>query len=1069
MTPIKLLIKVMKLTTFLILVFLQVSAAGYSQKKLRVNFSNITLNRLVEYMESNSQYRFFYNNDEIDARKMITVKLDSATIKDLVAYMTQEMNLHYEEKGNQVIVITKTPPVTPGLQNAAAPSDTMRIRGRVYNRKEPPTPLPGVNVVIKGTTRGVTTDNDGFFDLKAEPGQTLVFSYTGFLPYEYHINNRQSNLTVSLEENISGLNEVVVTGFSEQKVKHLASSVGTVNLSNLNNKPITQLSQALQGGVTGIAVTQSSGLPGGDAAAIKIRGVGTFLGSQPLILVDGVPFDMDKLDPNTIESITVLKDAAAASIYGARAGNGVILVTTKRGKAGKVDVQYNVYGGVQSSKYIPDFVDAPTYMRMVNEAQSNSGGDPIYTPDVISGTEKGDDPVKYPNTRWNDMVFRKAANITNHNLTVSGGNSTARFLLSANYLDQDGMIENSTFSRGSIRANTSVDLRKNIVVYMDLFASRDRQTEPYAWGYGTTSLIGWAYKAPPNIAAKYPANPDRPGYTYYGNYGESWNPVANLEKGGLTEKLRDEVLINLRPKWELVPGLSLKGQFSYRVSSGADKEDRDGYIFFDYFTNQKTGRDFDVVKIAGPSDRSSYYYVGSNLDYDKTFNNHRVNIIAGYSKELTNADAWTEKGLISYFGKLYYSYADKYLVEAGIRRDGSSLFAPGKKWGNFPSLALGWNVHNESFLKDVHFLDQFKLRASYGKLGNNNIDPYQYQSTINTSNGSETSFANPDITWETIGITDVGTDLSFFKNKLDITFDWYNKKTTNLILKPAPTLTSAIGSTAINIGEMKNDGWEVKAGYNGKLSPSFSFSINAGYSYNKSTLLKITPNPLVEGSTIRQEGYAFGEYYGYKTQGLLQVGDVEKGVPVYKGQKAGDIRYIDQNDDGIIDDKDRVMLGATDPYSTYFANLSFRFKSFDFETLVTGTGKVPVFYASRIALPLNVTGEGGTPMKWHQDYWTPDNPGARFPRLLPSPGTNGLSSDFWEVNGAFARVKYVQIGYNFNNELISRIKLTNLRIYFNAQNPFTFTKVQVMDPESRGDENTYPIMRVYTAGLNVRF
>ena len=329
----------MKLTTFLILVFLQVSAAGYSQKKLRVNFSNITLNRLVEYMESNSQYRFFYNNDEIDARKMITVKLDSATIKDLVAYMTQEMNLHYEEKGNQVIVITKTPPVTPGLQNAAAPSDTMRIRGRVYNRKEPPTPLPGVNVVIKGTTRGVTTDNDGFFDLKAEPGQTLVFSYTGFLPYEYHINNRQSNLTVSLEENISGLNEVVVTGFSEQKVKHLASSVGTVNLSNLNNKPITQLSQALQGGVTGIAVTQSSGLPGGDAAAIKIRGVGTFLGSQPLILVDGVPFDMDKLDPNTIESITVLKDAAAASIYGARAGNGVILVTTKRGKAGKVDVQ----------------------------------------------------------------------------------------------------------------------------------------------------------------------------------------------------------------------------------------------------------------------------------------------------------------------------------------------------------------------------------------------------------------------------------------------------------------------------------------------------------------------------------------------------------------------------------------------------------------------------------------------------------------------------------------------------------------------------------------------------------
>jgi len=1067
MMPIKLLIKVMKLTTFLLLLFLQVSATGYSQKKLRVNFSNITLDRMIEYLESNSRYRFFYNNDEVDPRKMLTVKKNDVTVKELVAYITKELDLHFTERGNQVIVITKAPAVATVPASTTADT-TMRLRGRVYNRQEPPVPLPGVTVMIKGTSKGVATDNDGFFDIEVGKGQTLIFSFTGFKPYEYHITNQQKNLTVSLEENVSGLNEVVVTGFSEQKVKHLASAVGSVNLSNLNNKPITQLSQALQGGVTGITVNQGSGLPGGDAAAIKIRGVGTFLNSEPLVLVDGVPFDMNKLDPNTIESITVLKDAAAASIYGARAGNGVILITTKRGKPGKVDVQYNMYSGFQSSQYIPDFVDAPTYMRMVNEAQKNNNADNIYDEAVIEATAKGDDPVKYPNTRWNDEVFRKKSSITSHGLTVSGGNNVARFMLSANYLYQDGMIKNSTFSRGTIRANTSVDLRKNIVVYMDLFASRDRQTEPYNWGYGTGTLIGWTYKAPPNIAAKYPDRPERPGYTYYGNYGESWNPVANIEKGGLTERLRDEVLINLRPKWELLPGLSLKGQFSYRVSTGADKKNQEAYIFFDYFTNKKYGRDFDMIKQAGPTDRSSYYYTGGNIDYDKTFNNHRVNIIAGYSSEMTNSGAWKEIGLISYFSKLYYSYADKYLLEAGIRRDGSSLFAPGRKWGNFPSIALGWNIHNEQFLKNISFLDQFKLRASYGKLGNNNIDPYQYQSTINSS-GAETIFGNPNITWETIGITDIGTDLSFLKNKLNVTFDWYNKKTTNLIMLPAPTLTSAISKTATNIGSMKNAGWEIKAGYNGQIASALTFSANLGYSYNKTTLLEIAQAPLIEGSVIREVGGAFGQYYGYQTQGLLQEGDVEKGVPTYGIQKAGDIRYVDQDGNGIIDDKDRVKLGNTDPSGTYFGNLSLQFKNFDFEVLFTGTSKVPVFYAGRIALPLNVTGEGGTPMKWHQDYWTPENTGARFPRLMPSPGSNGLTSDFWMVNGAFVRVKYVQLGYNLPATLINKVKLNNLRIYLNAQNPLTFTKVEIMDPESRGDENTYPVMRTFTAGVNVRF
>ncbi len=306
----------------------------------------------MDYLESNTGYRFFYNNDEIDIRRRISVKMQNATVKEVMTQVGRQLNLHVTERGKQVIVLTGAP--LPVIAATTAPrEDSMRLRGRVFDTKEPPTPLPGVNVLIKGTSRGMVTDVDGYFDIRVSPGQTLLFSYTGFKPYEYTVNAQRENLTVSLEENVSGLNEVVVTGFSQQKVKHLASSVGTVNLSNFQNKPITQLSQALQGGVTGISVSQGSGLPGGDAAAIKIRGVGTFLSAEPLVLVDGVPFDMNKLDPNTVESITVLKDAAAASIYGARAGNGVILITTKRGKPGKVDVQYNVYTGFQSSPTSP--------------------------------------------------------------------------------------------------------------------------------------------------------------------------------------------------------------------------------------------------------------------------------------------------------------------------------------------------------------------------------------------------------------------------------------------------------------------------------------------------------------------------------------------------------------------------------------------------------------------------------------------------------------------------------------------------------------------------------------------
>ncbi|RAJ95640.1 TonB-linked SusC/RagA family outer membrane protein [Larkinella arboricola] len=1060
----------------LLFVTLLTMQAGFAQAKsdpvrelIRRKPEQMLLRDFIKLIEQTTEYRFFFSDKEIDVNQSVTVQSRTGEVLSLLDQTLKKSAFTYRLVHNHIILKPRKPTAVTVVAKTSA-LDTVRIRGRVLDQKEPPGPLPGVTVIVKGTTQGVTTDVDGFFDMGVKAGDLLVFSYVGFTTKEYTVTGRERNLTISLEENVNALNEIVVTGFSEQKVKYLASSVSTVDLSNVNNKPITQLSQALQGGTTGINVAQGSGLPGGDAASIKIRGIGSLLGSSPLVLVDGVPFDMNKLDPNTIETISILKDAAAASVYGARAGNGVILITTKRGVAGKVDVQYNGFYGIQTPISTPDFVDAPTYMRMVNEARRNTGGDPTYSEEVITNTASGTDPNRNPNTNWGKLLLKQQSPLQQHALLVSGGNSTARFSLSANYLKQDGLVTNSGFNRATVRANTSVDLRKDIVVFMDLFASRDAQMEPYAYGGNTSRLLNWIFTAPPNIMAKFPEKPERPGYSYYGTYGESWNPLAQVEKGGITQRIRDEVLINLRPKWDINRDLTLKGQFSYRVSSGADKTDREAFVFFDYFTNDKAGWDYGTIKSAGPTNRSSYYYAGGNLDYTKNFGNHRLNVLGGYSQEMNNADAWQEINLISFFGKAYYSYNDRYLVELGMRRDGSSLFAPNRKWGNFPSMAVGWNVSNEAFLKDLPALSQFKIRGSYGKLGNNAIAPYRYQSTINTGNGTENSIGNPNITWEKVGIIDIGGDLSLFDRQLDVTFDWYSKRTDDLILSPQPTLTSALLTGPLNIGSVKNTGWELKVGYTKTVAKDISFSINLGYSRNRSEWLKLSQEtPIINGNNIWAKGQAITEYYGFRSMGLIQQGDIDKGIPIFSGQQTGDIRYEDVNKDGVINNDDRVLLGPTDPLANYFGNLSFKIKNFDFEALLTGVGNVAAFYTGRIALPLNVSGEGGTPLTWHLDYWTPENTGARFPRLMPAPGNNGLLSDFWQVNGAFARVKYIQLGYTIPATATSRIGVKTARIYFNAQNPLTFTQMKIIDPETKGDQGTHPLFKIYSLGLNIRF
>lgn len=1050
-----------------------ISHQGMAQEKVRPG-KIIELAKFIDGLSKQRHWKILYNPDDLSGKFIDETTMAAAknwTIEGLSEWI-KKYNLQIQSLGGEVYSVKKANAAPGKKQPDGYQAESHVLHGRVFDTKEPPQPIFGVTVTIKGNTGGVTSDADGNFEMNVKDGDQLLFSYVGYATKEYAVTARSNNITVSLAENAGALNQVVVTGYSQQKVTHLASSFSTINMENANGKPVTQLSQALQGGATGVFVNQSSGLPGSDVASVKIRGVSSFLGSSPLTLVDGVPMDLNLIDYSTVESITILKDAAAASIYGARAGNGVILVTTKRGVAGKPVVQYNAWAGVQVPTYMPHFVNAATYMRLLNIAQQNVGGDSIYSASDIAITESHLDAVKYPDTKWSDVIQRSSL-IQQQSLAVSGGNSAARFALTANYISQDGMLDNTKYNRASVRGNSSVDLRKNIVVFMDMMVTRTEQTVPYSAGLtgssgavsGVGQVLGWIYSAPPTIIMKYPNKASRAGYTYYGTYGESWNPVAQLERGGIAKSINDQALLNIRPKWAIIPGLDLKGQFSYQVTSGVSKQTRDAYIFYDYFTEQPTGRNYTDIKSAGPTNRTSYYYLGGNLDYRKTFGQHRINGIAGYSQELNNSDAWTEIALRSVFGKIYYSYQNKYLMEIGIRGDGSSLLATGKKWGTFPSIAVGWNLAEEPFMKNLPFIDQFKVRASYGMLGNNNISPYLYQSTINTADGTEISNGNPDITWERLAITDIGANIGLFRNQLNLTIDYYYKKTKEMILYPQPSLPSGLIAAPANVGSMQNKGIEVAVSHDGKVAKHFMYNMSGGVSYNRSKLLKLAQTPLIVGDYIYREGGEIGEFYGYKSNGLLQEKDIAANVPMISGQKAGDISYVDMTGDNKITDADRVPLGNTDPRLTWFANLTLYIGRFDIETLLNGVGKVHLQYSSRISNPLNTAGSGGTPQDYHLDFWTPEHTTASRPRLTPTPGNNGLTSSFWIVNSAFARMRYLSLGYTF--KMLSSSAVKKFRVYVNAQNPFTFSAVKILDPEGKGNEGTYPIMRVFTVGVNL--
>ena len=1051
--------------------------AQSAAENITIQIRNKPFIQILSEIEAQSGCSFTYDSSKIDTDKTASLSVSNKGLREVLDVLCKTQNLKFEIVGKQIVLNAATQE-TQAQQRAV---EKVNIQGRVFEDREPPVVLAGCVVSVQGTGNAVITDQNGYFNITANRGDVLVFSFFGHQSQTYTANRNVSDITISLREEYSVIDQIVVTGMTEERKINTVSSISSLNLSsNLENKPILSLSQALQGGITGIAVTQSTGLPGADAAAIKIRGISTLNNSDPLVLVDGIPMDMNNLDPTTIESVTVLKDAAAAAIYGSRAANGVIVIKTKRGTAGKVRVSYNGYYGVQQATYLPDFVSAPTYMDMVNKAYANIGGDPIYTKEMIDKTAAGTDPMKYPNTDWRKLIMQNGG-IQSHSLAVSGGSALARFALTANYQKQSGLMNKTEFDRWNIRANTSVSLSDNLSINMDFNSYRRKRFENmYRSDEYVGKILQLMYTTPPNIVGKYPIKEERPDIVFYGNRPEMRNPLAMVERGGRMEQLEDNVSINIRPQWNIAKNLTLKGQYSYNISSAAKNERRRSYNFFDYDTGAMIYTWGAINRVT--KDRSSYNYLGGTLEYLTELNKHRIFAIAGYNQELWNQGDFDQIALRSYFGKVNYSFDNRYLAEIVVRGDGSSRFGPGRKYGYFPSAAVGWRVSEEKFMESLRgTINNFKVRASYGLLGNQNIGLYKYQSLVSSTNGTEVEYGNPDITWESVDMLNIGADLTLFKD-LTITFDYYDKMTRDMIIEPPLSQIGGIGLVSVNSGTVRNRGWEIDANYYKRVNPNWAFNIHLGLSQNKNKIVALLGAPYDEGSTIQAVGHAVNSHYVYETHGLLQVDDFtgkdangkwipKPGVVIFDGQGPGDIHYVNQNNDDIITTTDRVIKGSGEPKLNYFGNFSVEYKKVNLEVLFQGVQDVEAYYNGVYSEGLSIEGEGLTPLKAQTDYWTSENTDARYPRLAPTSqyGNNHHVSTFWRFDASYLRVKYIQLGYTFDQKELQKIGLGSIYVYANAQNPFTIARDKLVDPEGRGTMWDYPMIKTWSMGVNINF
>ena len=970
-------------------------------------------------------------------------------------------------------------------------------------------PLPGVNVIEKGTNNGTATDSNGkYLLLVSSNDATLVFSFIGYITQEIAVNGR-SSMDISLASNTQTLQEVVVVGYGTQKKVNVTGAVSTISASQLEERPITNVAAALQGTMSGVTVIQNNGQPGKDQGTIRVRGIGTLSNSDAMVVVDGVISTMNDINPNDIESITVLKDAASASIYGSRASNGVILITTKKGKSGETVVHYKTYVGKQKATRLPDFLPSWQGAQFYNEALTNEGKPPRYTAQEIETFKNGSDPDHYSNTDWLGLFYDGSGIQQSHYIDVSNGNEKTQTLLSLGYFNQDGIVNNTGLSRYTTRFKISNKIGERLTVNSNISYNMENFTEPTnPYTEDFEGMLWQINRIGRNVPYKYSNG-------YYGYYDDG-SPMAWLESES-TNKNRAHYLRGIvDADLELFKGLHFKPLVGYRLDLNQSKSYIKDIQYYDWTNGAPTFYQ-GPNSLTAYNDNLSVLTTQALLQYDKNWASHNLTLLAGYSQEYTSFNylrgfrkgflnnslseldagplsgqdtrgSSSEIALKSYFGRVGYTLMDRYLVEANIRYDGSSRFAPDNRWGTYPSFSVGWRISEESFFDGLkNAVPELKVRASWGILGNQNIvGNYPYIPTI--ASGQNYSFgggvasgiapvngANPAIHWEDTRSTDIGIDASLLNGSFTFTADYFIRNTDRILLNIPVARVYGFNAPVQNGGKVENKGFEFDLGYNA-IAGDFHYAISANASFIKNTVKDLQgTDPIISGYSFMKVGYPINSFYGYEAEGIFQTQAQLDSHAEQSGGTIGlgDIMYKDQNNDDVIDGDDRVYIGTYFPKVTYGGTIALEWKGFDLSVFLQGAAGVKGFV--RGELMGMVSDKYGKPTRIYENHWTPENPTNEFPRLWSSNTQNEpliTPSSFWVRDAGYLRVKNLQLGYTIKNDVISRVGLKSAKIYYSGQNILTSSSFyDWVDPEAppgaRGDR--YPQVLINTIGIDLTF
>lgn len=972
-----------------------------------------------------------------------------------------------------------------------AQSNLMTVTGQVMSEGES---VIGASVMIKGSSTGTITDVDGRYSLSVPSDAVLVVSSIGYLPVEEYVN-RRTTINFELATDVVALQDAVVIGYGVQKKVNLTGAVSSVSTEELKGKPINNALEGLQGTTPGLIIQQGSSTPG-SSPSINIRGLNTMNDNSPLVIIDGIEGSLGNINPNDIDQISVLKDASSTAIYGSRASNGVILVTTKTGKDGKVEIAYDFNYGFQQPTSLQNVADSWVYAELYNEAAVNSGRATKFTAEDIANYRNGG-----TNCKWIQRIYKNYAPQMSHNLSMTGGTETLSYMASLGYTDQDSMFQGSYgYKRYNARLNLSHKVSKNFVLTLtSQFARNDIKDHAY-W---TDWLIEQPSRMPPIYEIK---NPDG---TYNYPSGSNSNSLQRLEEGGYSRSKNDELAGTLKAEWTLFKGFKLIGSVGGRMWNNNSHMQRKAI--------PGTGDTENIL--------SENFYRSLNLTtnvmatYDLSVKNHNLGIMAGYQYEgFSDKSVYTDRktsdskydifvgslsgdnvsnsagagdwSMYSWFARATYNYDERYLAEFNIRNDYSSYFAKGNRSGVFPSVSLGWRISQEKFWgAAADYVPELKLRGSWGYVGNNRIGAYNYMQTVSVSNGisfgdklAETAWfasANPDIKWETTRMANIGLEIGLLRdNNLNITFDYFNNRTRDILVNLPVSGIFGNGAPIQNAGVVSTYGWELAVNYRFQTG-IVSHSISANVSDSQNKVIDTKGTETIGGydvNTIIKEGYPLYSYYALKSDGFFQNEEECRKGPHLDGitPKPGDIRYVDKDGDGVVKyDDDRFVVGNNFPRYLYALSYGLEVKGFFFSMMWQGVGQRSLWMRGEAVEAFHNNNEGPV-LDFHIDRWTPNNPNASYPRLTmgSESSNNAAKSDFWIQDASYLRLKNAQIGYQFPDKWMKSIHFKELRIYASVQNALTISKMKGgWDPEYNADGSgrTYPVARVWSLGLNVKF